>query len=702
MGKEGISTIILKKRLIFLFFIISLCMVLLICRLAWIQVVKAEDLQREAQEQWNRSIPVTALRGTIYDRHGKVLAGSATAETVVAIPQQIFDSRETARALAPVLDMEEGELEEILTRERALVYVKRKVDEEVAQKVRELDLAGIDFAKESKRFYPNENLASHVLGFAGIDQGLAGLEVYYEEELGGRDGRIIYQSDARGMQMPQGVQQYIPSEPGHDLVLTLDETIQFIVERELNKALMEYDAKSVMAIAVNPQTGEVLSIAKKPDYDPNNYLDYPEESWHITPIFATFEPGSTFKLVTLAASIEENLYNMEESFYCSGSMNVAGSRIRCWTSHKGGHGSIDFLDVVKGSCNPGFITMGQRLGKEDLFKYIYAFGFGARTGIDLPGEGLGILFKPEQVGPVELATTSFGQGVSVTPIQQVMAVAAMANGGDLIKPYIVREFRDADGNLVRENEAQVVREVLSGETSQMVSHIMEKVVSEGSGLNAYIDGYRVAGKTGTAQKVGGGGYLAGKNIMSFIGFAPAEDPQVLLFVAVDEPTKGSMWASQIAAPVFRSIMVDVLNYLDVPRESLEEDEIRTVRVPDLVGSSVDEASALLQDQGLLIKMVGEGDIITRQTPKPGAVVPLQTSILVYVSEEGKEVDKEGEEVLVPDLQGKSMREAGEILSWMGLRLNSFGTGVAVRQDPEAHTTAPRDTVVKVEFKSPAE
>ncbi|RQD73800.1 MAG: stage V sporulation protein D [Candidatus Syntrophonatronum acetioxidans] len=701
MGREGISTTTLKKRLIFLFFIISLCLVLLICRLAWIQVVKAEDLQREAHEQWNRSIPVTALRGTIYDRNGKVMAGSATAETVVAIPKQILDPQETARILAPVLDMEKRELEDILTRERALVYVKRKVDEEVAQKVRELELVGIDFAKESKRFYPNENLASHVLGFAGVDQGLAGLEVYYEEELGGRDGRIIYQSDARGIQMPQGVQQYIPSEPGNDLVLTLDETIQFIVERELSKALMEYDAQSVLAIAINPQTGEILSMAKKPDYDPNNYLDYPEESWQITPIFATFEPGSTFKLVTLAATIEENLYNMEEGFYCSGSTNVAGQTIRCWTSHRGGHGSIDFLDVVKGSCNPGFITVGQRLGKEELFKYITAFGFGARTGIDLPGEGLGILFQPEQVGPVELATTSFGQGVSVTPIQQVMAVAAMANGGELLKPYIVKEFRDADGNLVQKNEPQVVREVLSRETSQLVRQIMEKVVSEGSGLNAYIDGYSVAGKTGTAQKVGGGGYLAGKNIMSFIGFAPVEDPQVLLFVAVDEPGKGPMWASQVAAPVFRSIMVDVLNYLDCPREPLKEEEVRTARVPDLVGSSVDEASALLQNQGLILKMVGEGDLITRQTPKPGAVVPLQTSILVYVDEEGAEVEEDGE-VLVPDLQGKSIREVGEILSWMGLRLNSFGAGVAVRQEPSPNSSVPKDTVVKVEFKSPVE
>lgn len=702
MGKEGISGETVKNRLIILFSIISLCLFMLMGRLAWIQVVKAGELQREAQEQWNRSIPVTALRGTIYDRNGRVLAGSATAETVVALPQQITEPGETAQALAPLLEMSRGELEEILTKDRSLVYVKRKVEEEVAQKVRELGLIGIDFAKESKRFYPNDRLASHVLGFAGVDQGLAGLEVYYEEELGGRDGRIIYQSDARGVQMPQGVQQYIPSEPGHDLVLTLDEKIQFIVERELSKAMIEYQAKSALAIALDPQTGELLSLAKMPDYDPNHYYDYPDESWQITPIFSTFEPGSTFKLVTLAASIEENLYEMEESLHCSGATRVAGRNIRCWTSSRGGHGTIDFLEVVKGSCNPGFITLGQRLGEEDLFKYIHAFGFGARTGIDLPGEGLGILFRPEQVGPIELATTSFGQGVSVTPIQQVMAVAAMANGGDLLKPYLVKEFRDADGNIIEENNPQVLRSVISQETSQQVRWIMEKVVSEGSGLNAYIDGYSIAGKTGTAQKVGKGGYLPGKNIMSFIGFAPAEDPQVLLFVAVDEPSKGPMWASQVAAPLFRNIMVDTLNYLDVPRDSLEQEEIRTVKVPDLEDSTLDEASGLLQNQGLLLNVVGEGDMITRQTPRPGAVVPLQTNILVYVEKEGEgEKAREGE-VLVPDLRGKSMREAGEILSWMGLRLDSHGAGLAVHQDPPPQTSVAQGTLVKVEFKSPFE
>lgn len=671
----------------------------LVGRLAWIQLVKAEDLQQEAWDQWNRSITVSALRGTIFDRNGRILAGSATAETVVAIPRQVEDPEETARALAPVLGMTHERLMEIITQDRHLVYVKRKVEDEVAQQVRMLDLPGIDFAKESKRFYPNESLASHVLGFVGIDEGLAGLENYYEEELKGTDGRIIYQADARGVRMPQGIQQYMPSTPGLDMVLTLDETIQFIVERELSRALIQYDAESALAIAVHPQTGEVLALAKKPDYDPNRYMDYPDTSWQITPIFATFEPGSTFKLMTLAASIEEDQYNKDEGFFCAGHSTVSGQIIRCWTSNRGGHGSINFLEVVQGSCNPGFITMGQRLGKDAMLKYLHAFGFGARTGIDLPGEGLGILFTPEQMGPVELATTSFGQGVSVTPLQQVMAVAAMANGGNLLRPYIVKEFHDEHGNVVKENQPETIRQIISPETSEQVKWIMETVVEEGSGLNAYIEGYRIAGKTGTAQKVGDGRYLPGKNIMSFIGFVPVEDPQILLFIAVDEPKRGSMWASQIAAPTFRNMMVDILNYLDIPQQAVEEPEVRTARVPDMTGMTVDEASALVNNEGLILKIVGEGDVIARQTPTAGAVVPIQTNILVYV---GGETPGDYQGVMVPDLQGKTLREAGEILSWLGLRLYPVGTGIAVKQDPEPNSKIPEGSTVTVEFKSPVE
>ncbi len=699
MSKEILPTITLKKRLIFLFFVISVCMFGLIGRLAWIQLVKAEDLQQEAWDQWNRSITVSALRGTIFDRNGRIMAGSATAETVVAIPRQVEDPEKTARALAPVLDMTHERLMEIVTQDRHLVYVKRKVEDEVAHQVRMLDLPGIDFAKESKRFYPNENLASHVLGFVGIDEGLAGLEFYYEEELKGTDGRIIYQADARGVRMPQGIQQYMPSTPGLDMVLTLDETIQFIVERELSRALIQYDAESALAIAVHPQTGEVLALAKKPDYDPNRYMDYPDTSWQITPIFATFEPGSTFKLMTLAASIEEDQYNKDEGFFCPGHMTVSGQIIRCWTSSRGGHGSINFLEVVQGSCNPGFITMGQRLGKEDMLKYLHAFGFGARTGIDLPGEGLGILFTPEQLGPVELATTSFGQGVSVTPLQQVMAVAAMANGGNLLRPYIVKEFRDELGNVVKENQPETIRQIISPETSEQVKWIMETVVEEGSGLNAYIEGYRIAGKTGTAQKVGDGAYLAGKNIMSFIGFVPVDDPQILLFIAVDEPKRGSMWASQIAAPTFRNMMVDILNYLDIPQQVTEEPEVRTARVPDMTGMTVDEASALVNNEGLILKIVGEGDVIARQTPTAGAVVPIQTNILVYV---GGETPGDSQGVMVPDLKGKTLREAGEILSWLGLRLYPVGTGIAVKQDPDPNSKVSEGSTVTVEFKSPVE
>lgn len=699
MSRVAVSNITVKKRLIFLFFLMTAAVLALLLRLAYIQLVWAGELQARAWEQWNRGVPARAPRGAIYDRKGRLMAGSASAESIIALPSQIDDKEEAARLLAPVLAIEEARIYELLSKRSMSVYIKRLVDEETARAVRKLNIRGITFAQEPRRYYPHGSLASQLLGFVGVDQGWSGLELYYERELRGSDGRFEFQADGRGRQIPQGIQRFIPPENGHDLVLTIDQTIQFIVEREMDRVMLTSAPKGIVALAMDPRSGEVLAIASRPHFDPNRYAEFPQEAWKLAPVANTFEPGSTFKLVTLAAALEEGKFRASEGFFCSGAVTVAGRTIGCWTRSRGGHGAIDFTQVVLGSCNPGFITLGQRVGAEKLMQYVRAFGFGAKTGIDVPGEGTGILFSPQQYGPVEAATTSFGQGVSVTPIQQVAAVAAMANGGYLMKPYVVKEIRDSEGNVLEKREPQVVRRVVSGETAREITRIMELVVTEGSGKNAYIKGYRVAGKTGTAQKVGPDGrYISGEYVLSFIGFAPVEDPQVVLYIAVDAPQVGPQWGSQVSAPMFRKMMADILKYLNVPStETRVSDAPTMVEVPSLINLSLEEASEHLDTSGLLVRLVGSGDIILNQTPKAGAKVPLHTQILLYLG--GGE---QQEEVTVPDLTGKSMREAGEILGWLGLRMNASGSGLAVSQDPAPYTRVAINSVVSVEFKAPGE
>ncbi|HHX74106.1 MAG TPA: PASTA domain-containing protein [Firmicutes bacterium] len=698
MNRQTISYITVKKRLIFLFFCMALAVAALIVRLGYLQLVRAAELQSLAWEQWTRSNLVRAQRGDILDRNGKLLAGSASALSILARPRQVENKEAAARLLAPILEVEEERLLELLQKPADSVYLKRKVDADIAQEIRKLEIAGLYFTPEPKRYYPNGNLASQLLGFVGIDEGLAGLENQYEKELKGQDGRIELETDGKGHRVPQGVQQFIPAVEGMDMVLTVDQNIQYILEREMDRVMEESAPKGIVAIAMDPKTGEILGISGKPDFDPNSYADYPQENWKLTPITNTFEPGSTFKLVTLSAALEEGHFHAEEGFFCRGFATVAGTTIGCWTRGRGGHGALDFTQVVLGSCNPGFIELGDRVGADKLMEYIKAFGFGQKTGIDVIGEGTGILFSPEQYGPVEAATTAFGQGVSVTPIQQAVAVCAMVNGGYLMKPYVVREMRDSEGN-VRKNEPQVVRRVISEATSAEIKRIMELVVREGSGKNAYLEGYRFGGKTGTAQKVAGGRYLDGENILSFVGFAPVEDPRIVLYIAVDAPQTGPQWGSQVSAPMFRRMMESMLKYMNIPPSTTPTETVPgLVEVPDLTGRILDEeTSNLLDTAGLLVRYVGEGSTVLNQTPKAGAKVPLQTTVLVYLG--GMETD---DGVLVPDLSGKSMREAGEVLGWLGLRLNSSGSGVAVSQNPEAGTKVAKNSIVYVEFAAPGE
>ncbi|UMZ73252.1 penicillin-binding transpeptidase domain-containing protein [Natranaerofaba carboxydovora] len=629
-----------RKRLVFLFFIILLAMVSLLGRLGWLQLVRGEELHQQAWEQWNRSLPVSSPRGQILDRNGEVLVGSVTADSVIAIPNQIESKEATARELSRILELDYDEIMEKIEQDTSQVRLARTVSRSKAQHLRALAIPGIEITTESERYYPHGRLASQILGFVGVDQGWGGLEFQYEDILAGKDGWMEFQADGtmRGDQLPHGVQRFIPPEDGSDLKTTIDLNIQYILERELERAMVQYEANQIMAMAMDPYTGEVLAMGAKPDYYPGEYAEFSSEKMNIPVINSTFEPGSTFKLVTLSASIEENKYNPDRGFHCDGSIDVAGTSIGCWS---GGHGSIDFLEVVYGSCNPGFVTLGQEIGKETLLRYINGFGFDTRTGIDLPGETTGLIFTEEQMGPTELATTSFGQGVSVTPIQQAVAVSAMANGGNLVRPYIAEEYFENEHSKELEDEAEEleegenIRQVISESASQQVKEIMEGVVEEGSGQNAFIEGYRIAGKTGTAQKVGpDGGYIPDEHIASFIGFGPVEDPEILIYVAVDNPAKGPAWGGQVAAPVFRNIMEDVIEYKEIPPSYLPEEDDRAateeVAVPNLINLEIDEARTLIEQKGLEIQFSGEGEQIYEQLPEPGTTVSPRSEITVYL------------------------------------------------------------------------
>jgi stage V sporulation protein D (sporulation-specific penicillin-binding protein) len=557
----------------------------------------------------------------------------------------VKDPKATAEQLARVLQASEDEIFSQLTKRASSVYIRpagRKITEEKAAEVRDLNLPGIEVAEDNKRYYPFGSFAAHILGFTGIDnQGLTGVEATYNNELRGINGSVSYLSDAAGREMPNTSEQYNRPKDGLNLQLTIDKNIQSYLERELDQAMVQHQAKDAIGIAMDPKTGEILAMSARPTYDPANFRDYPSEVYNRNlPIWMTYEPGSTFKIITLAAALEEKKVDLRrDSFFDPGFVEVGGARLRCWK--KGGHGSQSFLEVVQNSCNPGFVALGQRLGKETLFDYIRRFGFGQKTGIDLGGEENGILFKLSKVGPVELATTAFGQGVSVTPIQQIAAVSAAINGGKLFEPHVAKAWYNPEtGQKVKEVEPKLVRQVISESTSQQVREALESVVAKGTGRTAFLDGYRVGGKTGTAQKVINGRYSPDEHIVSFIGFAPADDPKIVVYVAVDNPV-GIQFGGVVAAPIVKNIMADALRYMGVePRKDQLEREYRygetkVVEVPDLIGHTVSDIYEDL-NMNFRLEKFGTGDEVISQQPKAGDRVEQGTTIRIYMGDHPQE------------------------------------------------------------------
>lgn len=626
----------IHKRIRIVLLVIIFCFILIIGKVFYIQVIDYGKLNTYANGLWSRNLPIESDRGRIMTIDQKVIADNLTTVSLVFIPNQIAqEKKETiAKEIADILNCDVSAIREHIFKSSSIERVHpegRRLSYQQADKIESLGYEGIYLVKESKRIYPYEKLLCHSLGYVGIDnQGLSGLELQYDKYLTGSAGSIQYYSDAKGQKLKK-VENYIEPTNGIDVELTVSYEMQSTIERELDNAMTKYKADGAWAIAMNPKNGEILGIASRPGFDPNHYQNYSlEEINRNLAIWASYEPGSTFKIVTLATSLEENTVDLEkDTFYDGGSVNVDGARIKCWKH--GGHGAQTFLQVVQNSCNPGFVELGRRLGKEKLFAYIEKFGFGQKTGIDLNGEGSGILFPLSKVGPVELATTAFGQGVSVTAIQQVSAVSAAINGGTLYKPYIVKRLIEPEtGEILQENHSTKVRTVIKKETSAKVRYALESVVALGSGRNAYIDGYRVGGKTGTAQKVNNGIYMVGNYITSFIGFMPADDPQIIVYVAIDNPKGITAYGGTVAAPIARNILEDAISILEIPkREGGIQKEYRYFDtkyqvVENVVGKTVKEAREMLK--GFNITYSGTGEKVISMSPKAGSSVPVGSTI----------------------------------------------------------------------------
>ena len=619
--------------------VVLLIIIFMFGRIFYIQVFNHNKLNELAEALWQRNLPITADRGRILDRNGKVLATNITTTTLYVVPNQILNKEDTSYKLAKILNAPYEDILKHLSKKTSLEKINpegRQLDSETADKINELNIDGLYLMKESKRYYPYEEVLSHVLGYVGIDnQGLSGLELKYDDYLTGKNGSIKYTSDGKGNRL-NNLEVYEKAQNGMDIYLTIDLDIQLALEKELENTNAKYNPLESLALVMDPNTGEVLAMGSSPTFDSNNYKNYDLEIINRNlPIWKNYEPGSTFKIITLAASLEEKTINIfEDTFHDGGSIGVENARIKCWK--RGGHGSQTFLQVVENSCNPGFVIMGQKLGTEKLYDYVKKFGFMDKTGIDLNGEAKGIMFSLDRIGPVEQATISFGQGISVTPIQQAVGVSAAINGGYLYTPYVVKYISEPEtNNIMFENKTKLVRQVISEDTSKMVRFALESVVANGTGKNAYIENYRVGGKTGTAQKVNNGVYMSGNYIVSFMGFLPADKPEYVVYVAVDNPKGITQYGGTVSAPIAKNIMKNIISIKGLepsrdvtPREYTWLDT-KYVKCPNVVGMTKKEALSLLR--GFNIIYSGTGENIIYQEPHANIYIKENSTIKVMLN-----------------------------------------------------------------------
>ncbi len=628
----------IHTRIRFVFIVILIALLLIIGKVFYIQVFSYNKLSKITEDLWSRKMTINAPRGDIVDRNGNILATSLVTTTIYVVPNQIKDKEKVSKDIANILGCDYEDVYKYVSKHSSMEIIRKGMDlsSEVADKIEALGYDGVYLVVDSKRYYPYGETLAHIIGFVGSDnQGLSGLELTYDKYLKGTNGELKYYSDGKGnkLEIPDS---YVAPTKGMTLELSLDIELVKALDNELNNAMDKYNAENALGIVMRPKTGEILAIGSLPSFNPDNYQDYSIETINRNlPIWKTYEPGSTFKIITLAASVEENTVDLEkDTFTDTGAITIDGGTLHCWKH--GGHGTQTFLEVVENSCNPGFVVLGNKLGVDKLMSYIRNFGFGEKTGIDLNGEGNGILFKNENMGPLELATTAFGQGISVTPIQQITAVSAVINGGFLNTPYVVSSIIDNSSNsIVYENKVKTKREVISRETSATVRYALESVVANGTGRNAYIENYRVGGKTGTAQKVKDGKYMVGNYILSFIGFLPASDPEVIVYVAVDNPKGVTQYGGTVSAPIARSIMLSSIETLGIKEASggmLKEYnylDVKYYKLPDVVGMTKENATKTLKD--FKVKYTGSGDKVVYMSPSANTFQSVDTTITLLLN-----------------------------------------------------------------------
>ncbi len=709
------------RRTLFLMIVCGIvAFIVLAIQLFRLQILDHDKYESLAIDQQVRETNVSANRGTIYDRNGKILAASADVSNIFISPAEIKKNNEDpvliAQGLSEILGVDYGKILE-MTQDTGSWYktVARKVEDDLTEQVRQFksenNLIGVKIESDTKRYYPYGSLASHVIGFVGTDNyGLSGIESYYDDVLTGTDGRVIRATNAAGTQLLYtNYEDYYDAQDGSDVVLTIDATIQYYLEKHLQQAVEDYDIrKGAAAIAMDPKTGEILGLVSLDNFDLNNYQSVSEEvqeeidaaetdeeksallsaaqqkQWRNKAISDTYEPGSVFKIITLSMALEEGVTDINDSFYCGGSIQVTGDDEprNCWKRQ--GHGAQTLTQAVQHSCNVAFINLGVRVGARSFYKYAEAFGFlnlpedtsaipSARTGIDIAGESGSIWWSQDLFyqsnNLSQLAAASFGQTFTVTPIQMITAVSACINGGYLMKPYLVKEVQGDDGEVLSTNQPTVVRQVISEDTSATVRNILERVVGDpvdGTGKNAYVAGYSIGGKTGTSEKVSqdaAGG--AKEYIVSFLGFAPTDDPKIAILVLLDTPSNDTgiyISGGQMAAPVVGNMMADILPYLGVePDYSETEKENMDKTMPDVKGMSLTEAQIAVTNAGLTCRVIGDGDTVTDQLPVAYSIIADGSQVILYAGTEPS-----AEQEAVPNLIGYSYTDAALILSWYGL------------------------------------
>lgn len=631
-----------KSRIKVVLFGILFLFIAIVLKLFYEQILHHESVLSKAQNVWERNLQITGIRGDIVDRNGIVLATSIPSSSLVVVPSQIEDAKDTAKKLSVILEMDENELYEKITKKVSSQKIQREgrlLSEEKANAIASLNLKGVYLVEDYKRYYPYGNYLAQTLGFAGIDnQGLAGLELQYDAYLTAQKGSLNIGLDAKGNPINEYEDKRNASGRGNTLVLTIDKNIQDIVEREMNNVMKRYNPKQALALAMDPNNGEILAIVSKPDYDPNNYQSYAQELINRNlPIWMSFEPGSTFKSITFASALELDLFDMFKDTYTDiGYEIVEGARIKSWRA--GGHGTQTFLQLLENSSNPGFVEISRRLGLDNEYQFVKDFGFASKTGVDLPGESTGIMFKKENMGALEQACVAFGQGISVTPIQLVRAFSALVNGGVLYEPHIMKNIVNPNTEEVMETyDIKEVRRVIKESTSEKMRYALESVVAKGGGKNAYIEGYKIGGKTGTAQKAVNGVYLSNEYILSMIAAVPMDDPQIVLYIAVDSPNNDVQYGGTVVGPLIRSCFEDIIAYLNIKptTDQIEKtttwlDE-KTYTVQNYIGKKKEDIKA----DNYAIVFMGEGDVVVDQFPYENTTISENEEVWLYLDTKRK-------------------------------------------------------------------